>query len=433
MKTLEKLRFFPVFFPLLFAFFASSVYAVEWETSANLRERFQYFDDLDFNDSVNDEKWEWDNRLYLNLNAKIREGLRVYFQPQAVYIYTDLPNGDDDFSQGDLYQAFLEYKREYPGADVAVKLGRQTLVYGDQRLLGHLGWKDIARTFDGLKVSYHRKPVKLDLFYVHPADIVSMEAGESLTNWEDRTLTGAYGTVDILPNVGLELYFINWDHSDKADLAPGRDINTYGGRIFGKWKSFDATGEAVWQTGRWVKGTDQDAQALALKAGYTFEYWKTRVGVEYDFSPGDDDATDNDHETFVFPFHTNHMHYGEMDRFSWANMRDLRFSLKTVPTEGLTLLADVHLLELDEPEDNWLNVAGTGLVNPVFGPGDPAFDEEDAGTEVDLKAVYKVKSIKGLKLVALYAFFAPGDAVEERNSGNDDGAQFGYFIAQIVF
>jgi hypothetical protein len=332
----------------------------------------------------------------------------VYFQPQAVYIYTDLPNGDDDFSQGDLYQGFLEYTREYTGADVGVKLGRQTLVYGDQRLLGHLGWRDIARTFDGLKVSYQRKPVKLDLFYVHPADIVSMEAGESLTNWEDRTLTGAYGTVDIspiLPNVGLDLYFINWDHSDKADLAPGRDIDTYGGRVFGKWKGFDATGEL----------------------------WKTRVGVEYDLSPGDDDATDNDHETFVFPFHTNHMHYGEMDRFSWANMRDLRFSLKTVPTEGLTLLADVHLLELDEPEDNWLNVAGTGLVNPVFGPGDPAFDEDDAGTEVDLKAVYKVKAVKGLKLVALYAFFDPGDAVEERNSGNDDGAQFGYFIAQIVF
>jgi hypothetical protein len=153
MKKLKNLRFPPVFFPLLFALFVSSAYAVEWEASANLRERFQYFDDFDFNDSVNDEKWEWDNRLYLKLNAKIRDGLRVYFQPQAVYIYTDLPNGDDDFSQGDLYQGFLEYTREYTGADVGVKLGRQTLVYGDQRLLGHLGWRDIARTFDGLKVS----------------------------------------------------------------------------------------------------------------------------------------------------------------------------------------------------------------------------------------------------------------------------------------
>lgn len=430
MKKLKNLRFFLVFLVLLFA---SNTYAVEWETTADFRERFQYFDDFNFNNSVDDEKWEWDNRLYLKLNGKIREGLRVYFQPQAIYIYTDLPNGDDDFSQGDLYQAFLEYTREYTGADVGVKLGRQTLVYGDQRLLGHLGWKDIARTFDGLKLSYHRKPVKLDLFYVHPADLVSMEAGESLTNWEDRTLTGAYGTVNILPNLGLDLYFINWDHSDKADLAPGRDIDTYGGRVFGKWKGFDATGEIVWQSGRWVKGMDQDAWALALKGGYTFAFWKTRVGVEYDLSPGDDDSTDSDHETFVFPYHTNHMHYGEMDRFSWANMRDLRFSLKTIPTEGLTLFADVHLLELDEPEDDWLNVAGTGVVNPVFGPGSPAFDEEDVGTEVDLKVVYKVKAVKGLKLVALYAFFDPGDAVKERNNGNDDTAGFGYLIAQIAF
>lgn len=430
MKKSRNLRFFPALLALLFA---SNTHAVEWETTADLRERLQYFDDFNFNNSVDDEKWEWDNRLYLKINGKIRPGLRVYFQPQAIYIYTDLPNGDDDFSQGDLYQGFLEYTREYTGADVGVKLGRQTLVYGDQRLLGHLGWKDIARTFDGVKVYYHRKRARLDLFYVHPADLVSMEAGESLTNWEDRTLTGAYGTVNILPDVGLDLYFINWDHSDKADLAPGRDIDTYGGRVFGKWKGFDATGEIVWQTGRWTKGTDQEAWALALKGGYTFAFWKTRVGVEYDLSPGDDDSTDSDHETFVFPYHTNHMHYGEMDRFSWANMRDLRFSLKTIPVDGLTLFADVHLLELDEPEDDWLNVAGTGVVNAVFGPGSPAFDEEDAGIEVDLKAVYRVKALKGLKLVALYALFDPGEAVKERNSGNDDTAEFGYLIAQIAF
>ncbi|MHC4198317.1 MAG: alginate export family protein, partial [Planctomycetota bacterium] len=382
-------------------------------------------------------KWEWDTRLYLKIGAEFWDGFKLFLQPQVVYIYTDLDSGGDtEFSQVDLYQAFLEYKKDSAG----LKLGRQTLVYGDQRLLGHLGWKDISRTFDGVKGYWHKAPVKLDLFVVHPADIGAMSAapsgsssGESLVTFQDRWLFGAYGTYNFNPSLGVDLYFINWYHDDDASVAPERSVNTFGTRVFAKRAGFDATGEIVWQTGDWTKTVDQDAFALAVKAGYTFEKWKTRVGVEYDFSPGDDDPTGGDHEAFVFPFHTNHMHYGEMDFFSWANMRDLRFSLKTVPSPGLILFANVHFLELDEPEDNWLNVAGTGVVNPVFGPGDPSFDENTAGTEVDLKVVYKVKKYKGLKLVANYSVFLPGDAVEERNGGNDDNANFVYLIAQYAF
>jgi len=47
-------------------------------------------------------------------------------------------------------------------------------------------------------------------------------------------------------------------------------------------------------------------------------------------------------------FHTNHAHYGEMDFFSWANMKDLRFSLKTSPVDGLTFIGNAHFLYLAE-------------------------------------------------------------------------------------
>jgi hypothetical protein len=425
---------------LLFIFvFASGAEAVTWKTSADLRERLQYFKDFDFGRSNGDnDKWEWDTRLYLKLGTEFWGGVKLFIQPQVVYIYTDLDKGGDtEFSQVDLYQAFLDYKVQ----DIGFKPGRQTLVYGDQRLLGHLGWRDIARTFDGVKVYYHKAPVKLDLFAVHPADIGAMGAsptgsssGQSLVTSQDVWLFGAYGTYNFTPAVGADLYFINWYIDDDAEALPERSVYTFGTRVFGKWMGFDATGEIVWQTGEWDddNNIDQDAYALAVKAGYTFETWKTRVGIEYDFSPGDDDRTDSDHETFVFPFHTNHAHYGEMDFFSWGNMQDLSFSVKTVPQPGLTLLADLHLFWLEEPEDDWLNVAGTGS-HANFGPGQSTFDEERAGTELDLKAVYKVKAYPGLKLVALYAIFDPDDAVEERNAGNDDTAHFGYLIAQYAF
>lgn len=408
------------------------VQAAEWKVSADLRERVQFFNNLDFNSAVDNDTWEWDSRLYLKARADFDNSLSLYLQPQAIYIQ-DHPaiGGRENLTQVDLYQAYLQYQIDTFG----IKAGRQQLVYGDQRLLGHLGWKDVARTFDGIKLYYHDSTLKVDAFAVHPADIVSMTPtivsphGQSLVTWEDRRLLGAYGTYTVAPKTGIDVYFINWHHNQDASVGKGRSVHTFGTRLFGVWDGFDATGEFVGQRGTWTNGVSQSAFAMAVKGGYTFDAWKTRLGIEFDFSPGDDKQDATTHKDFIFPFHTNHMHYGEMDRFSWANMKDLRFSLKTTPVSGLTFLADVHLLWLDEARGDWLNVVGTGA---LFA-GNNTFTETRGGTEVDLKLVYKVAAIKGLKLVANYSLFDPGAAVSERNGGMADNASFGYVIMQYVF
>jgi len=406
--------------------------AAEWTVSSDLRERYQSFNNFDFNSAVGNDTWEFDSRLYLKAKGDFGNGLSVFLQPQAIVIKNNtVANGTQDFSQADLYQAYLQYNL----GDFAVKAGRQTLVYGDQRLLGHLGWKDVSRTFDGVKGMYHGGPVKLDVFAVHPADIGLMTPsttspqGKSLVTWEDRRLIGVYGTYAVAPKSGVDAYYINWHHNQQAAVGKGRNLNTFGTRLFGKWNGFDGTAEAVFQRGTWTTGVSQSASAYAVKAGYTVGFWKTRLGVEYDFSPGDDKTNAATHKNFVFPFHTNHKHYGEMDRFSWGNMKDLRFSLKTSPVDGLTFKGDVHLLSLDKSQGDWLNVVGTGT---LFA-GAPTYTSTKAGTEIDLKLVYKVAAIKGLKLVGLYGLFNPGAAVRERNGGIADNASFGYLIAQYVF
>ncbi len=408
------------------------VQAAEWKVSADLRERAQFFNNLDFNSAADADVWEWDSRLYLKAKADFGNGIQVYLQPQAVYIQNHpAAGGAENFTQADLHQAYVQYQF----GEAGVKLGRQRLVYGDQRLLGHLGWKDVARTFDGVKLFYDAEPVKLDVFAVHPADITSMTPtsaspqGQSLVTSEDQRLIGGYGTFMFAPGTGLDAYFINWHINQKAASNTGRKMNTFGGRAFGKWDGLDATAEYVLQRGTWSSGVSQSASALAVKAGYTFDAWNTRLGVEFDFSPGDDKADATKHKDFVFPFHTNHAHYGEMDRFSWANMKDVRFSLKTSPVSGLSFLADVHLLWLDEARGDWLNVAGTGT---LFA-GNTAYVQTRAGTEINLKLVYKVAAIKGLKLVGLYGIFNPGAAVSERNGGKTDNASFAYLIASYVF
>jgi len=406
--------------------------AATWTTSADIRERYQSFDNFDFNSTVDNNSWEFDSRLYIKAKGEFGNGLSIFLQPQAVYILNHTTaSGRQNFSQADLLQAYLQYDI----GDFGLRLGRQQLVYGDQRLLGHLGWKDVARTFDGVKGMYHNGPFKMDVFAVHPADIVAMTPstaapqGKSLVTWEDRRLIGVYGTYTVAPKSGIDIYYINWHHNQHAAVGKGRNLNTFGTRLFGQWNGFDATAEAVFQRGTWANNVSQSASAYAVKAGYTLDFWKTRFGIEYDYSPGDDKTDPTTHKNFVFPFHTNHMHYGEMDRFSWANMKDMRFSLKTSPLKGFTFIGNVHLLYLAEARGDWLNVVGVGN---VFA-GAPGFTQTKAGTEIDLKLVYKVGYIKGLKLVGLYGIFNPGAAVSERNGGKADSAKFGYVLANYQF
>lgn len=406
--------------------------AAEWMASADVRERYQIFNNLDFNSAADADTQEWDTRFYLKTLASFDNGLSLYLQPQAIYIQNyPAAGGTEEFSQADLYQAFVRFEMGNAG----IKVGRQRLAYGDERLLGGLSWKDVSRTFDGVKAYYRGDSVKLDAFAVHPADITSMTPtsaipkGESLVTLEDQRLIGGYGTYLLAPGMGMDGYFINWHINQKAAANNGRNINTFGGRLFGYWHGLDMTAEYVLQRGSWTSGISQRASALAVKAGYTFNLWRTRIGAEFDYSPGDDKLNTARHKTFVFPFHTNHGHYGAMDRFSWANMRDLRFSLSTSPAEGLVFQADTHLLWLDDARDDWLDVVGTS----VLFAGGTTLTNKRAGTEVDLQLNYRLSMIEGLSVSGNYSFFNPGGAVNERNSGKLNTASFGYVIVNYIF
>ncbi len=405
---------------------------VEWTVSADLRERYQSFSNGDFDARTNDAHSEFDSRLYLKARGELGQGWSLYLQPQAVAIQDRRTGlGSSQLSQADLLQAYVQYG---DGA-LRLRLGRQQLVYGDQRLLGHLGWKDVARTFDGIKGIYETKRLRLDLFAVHPADIVSMTPtpasphGLSLVSWEDRSLLGGYATYRWTKSDGVDVYFINWRHGARALAGAGRNLNTFGTRAFLRRDGADLTLEATWQNGQWSNGVRQRAAAYALRAGYTFAFWRTRLGVEYDVSPGDAKTDPRWHKNFVFPFHTNHMHYGEMDFFSWANMHDLRLSLRSTPRPRWTLKADLHVFRLDQARGDWLNVVGTG----VLFAGAPNYTQTDAGREVDIKLIHTPPVLRGLKLVAMIGSFLPGAAVAERNGGRADRARFGYLFAHYAF
>ncbi len=399
------------------------------DIKGDIRIRPEFSGNKDFNSQLADRQEIYGQRISLKLNAVINPWLRFYLEPRHSYIDTYKPNNNVNTSAFDLYQGYAELKGEH----LSARVGRQGVAYGEQRLLGYLGWKDVARSFDAVKLSAFSDTWKADIFAMHPVDIgIVASKNRGLETWEDRTLFGFYGSW--LPSKGkqLDLYLIEWLHSQGASTGKGRNIVTSGLRGVYNQGAWTLKGEAVFQTGTWSNGISQSAQAYAVSAKYAFGgAWMPTLDLGFNYSPGDDKTNASRHKSFVFPFHTNHAHYGVMDFFSWNNMLDIRLKASIKPMDKVKVFLAYHLFWLDKAKGDWLNVVGTGFVNPVYGPGSANYTQTKAGDEIDFKTSYKYN--KNLSFVLGASAFFPGAAVRERNGGVADQSNWGYFITSIHF
>lgn len=424
--------------------------------SGEMRFRPEMRDNADFNDKVDDNKAFIGQRIRLNFDIKTDSGVKAFISVQDARNWGDVSTVESaansstsyggstvctqaqvtagtactttaasqtayaskgsDRQSLDIYQAWFMLEN-VGGAPVDFKIGRQQLVYGDQRLLGHLGWQDNGRAFDAYKITARLSAGQIDLFLAKLKE-TQLKSSDS-TNDDDL-----YGLYTIWPageGNKLDVYYLVW----KNDAA--RSVNTYGLRFGGKAGAFDYTAEGAFQGGKWSTGVDHSASAFAVTAGYTLAdvMGGLRIGAEYDMGSGDDKADAKTHKTFVFPFHTNHMHYGYMDYFSWGNMTDLAFKIKGKPSGNLTAEIAYHKFDLAQAKDTWLNVAGTGTQWAAT-----TETSTDAGQEIDLTAVYAYNA--AVKITVGYSTFAPGQAAKGR-SGFSDTSSWGYGMFEFAF
>ncbi|MBZ0254475.1 alginate export family protein [bacterium] len=328
------------------------------------------------------------------------------------------PNGfEDDI---DLFQAYVEFNK-IADSPVSLKIGRQLLFYGKQRLVGHFLWSNTARSFDAVKANIAIDSLNgsIDFFAGQPVDHDWGNFNEILDN--KNTLYGAYSVwKDIAFLDFLEAYYLLKD-VDNVDT----EVHTLGVRLGNTYDSgWDWEAEFAGQFGDYA-GLDHQAFALSMNAGYTFDYaWSPRVGVGYNWSPGDGDATDGDHETFDNLFPTNHIHYGQMDFASWRNMHDIELEVSGKPMDKMTAKFELHNFILDESDsDAWYSAGGGVLRAGAAGADDYV------GSEIDIVVSYVAAD--WLKIEAGYSHLFTGGFVED--TGDDDDADWGYLMTTITF
>ena len=313
---------------------------------------------------------------------------------------------------------------------LTLKIGRQEMIYGEERLIGAFGWNNIGRSFDEAKLRWQNEYVTVDGFTGMP--VVPRDGQFDMPNNEEW-FSGVYATFTKIPKATLETYFLARNVSrnaiefvsDPDFVQPtARDVYTIGGRLKsapGQLNGFDYTIEGAYQFGDFCPTYNgpritQDAYMVVLQGGYTFTDWwaKPRLGVEFDYGSGSGSTNGVSHGTFDNLYPTNHKFYGQMDLVSLQNIQDFGASIMLKPTPKLSLELLGNVFWLANTSDYFYSVNGAPRTTGGYGihPGYNPF----VGSEVTALAGYAIA--KFAQVEAGYGHFFAGDYIAQSQAVN---------------
>ena len=460
---------------------ADNVYMSAWDIAASYRLRFEDKIGAGFTDAGSN--WDFsrraiddNNNSYLLSRFMPRVGYtgkRVAFTVEA---RASSSFGDERYnatapgkalaendSGVDLHQAFLFVgnHKEFP---VSLKIGRQELNYGDQRLVGPFKWNNNMRTFDALKVRWQNPLFGVDVF---TGGLVYNDSNNlNKSNSQDHFSGAYFNFPTLLKNEVTEGYFLarnvergiatdNWSGVAAPFRFPGaQDTYTAGIRVKTKPNAYDPWDygyELMYQFGNRTAvfpattvaaalaapRLSHHAYAWVLQGGYTWTQstLQPRLALIYSAGSGDKSATDTKSGTFQNLFPTNHLFYGYMDLSSLQNLHDIRIAYTLKPTTTSTIALEGHSHFLNRTSDFWYNVAGVprNFAGAAVGSGggyrvNPAYSKH-VGNELDLVAAWTFKPYAQIEAAACRYF--RGDYIKQSLAavGSKDAS---YFYVQLT-
>lgn len=281
---------------------------------------------------------------------------------------------------------------------VRADVGRIVLSYGDEMIIGALGWAPSARAFDGarLRVQPDRDGYWVDVFWTMLA-----EGGPGSFGDADGYFYGAYAALGPLlrpmlgEHVALDVYGLAQQTNDRLDPVTLGQVDWslrahVGSRFTYRADLVDLRAEAGLQVGRSgrpspidpaiILAGHADAEIGLRLAGDAF-----RVSAHGFFASGDDPSSAED-EGYAQLFPTSHAFLGLSDvtgaRTNVAGGA-VHLQAKPIPQLGISL-------------DGFL------FARPQAGGGDGF-----SGGEADLQVAWRPGA--GLRVRGLYALFVPND------------------------
>jgi len=260
-------------------------------------------------------------RSRLNMGFK-DDKLSLYFSMQEVSTWGDEQTltATDNNNSFSLFQAWIRYVFT---ENWAIKLGRQTISYDDQRILGEVDWTMQGRFHDAAIIQYSKDKLKLDLAFAY-----NQEKQSSLGT--DYTITGgfSYKTMQMVhltqawDKASFSFLFMNNGFqkytNDPIPLTDGLYYRqTTGAYVTFPLAVLTITGSAYLQTGMATAATDLSAFQYLVEAKYKTGIVTLIAGFES--LSGTDKVGEDKNKSFFPLYGTNHKFNGLMDYFYVGN------------------------------------------------------------------------------------------------------------------
>lgn len=381
------------------------------------------------------------HRYLLHADLKYRKLFRVFVEGVDARVEDrDLPQIPGMENTFDVHQLFADLRFLGEETPLTLRVGRQEMIYGKERLIGKLDWMNETRRFDGAKVMYTSPMFDVDVFWVKPVFFMN----EPFTNpwnthinegmnrkpdhWrEEQNFYGLYTTFKGIPNHVVDVYFLGLNDRGFFVNANNRfgDLNVYtiGGRFGGKTGGFDYDVEGGGQWGKWA-GDEVHAWMFASDGGYTFKDvpMSPRIGLGFDYASGDDTPRDRSHDTWNQLYPTGHAFLGFADDVARANILAPNVNVGFKPLKNVTAKLYWYHFWLDSNLDALYNAGGVPIRRNTTGSSG-----NDVGDELDATVTWQI-DVHSSILIG-WSHFWPSNFINTSGASRD----LDYFYLQYQF
>jgi len=420
--------------------FGQIAQAVEIKLSGELRPRFEYANNALSSKGTGSTQTDTvsftTTRTRLGVTAIVDSDTSGFIQLQDVRTWggatpTGAPpsitnTGTSVSASGlDIHQAYIDLKNILD-TGLALKVGRQELVFDEHRLIGNINWIQQGQTFDAVRGQYGL------------TDALSVTAfiAKTLADATHPTLTDT-----LAPGNNFESSFsgvrLNYSLGGKDRITPylyhalnvSRTGNGGGQGFPNVAQRLDYAGvyilkhidrfrirlDGAYQFGKIDTTTDSTAYMLTANISTNVDIAKgANIMLWFDYLSGDDGSDPTKAKTFITPYATNHAYYGYMDNFlniPTQGMIDSAIKVWVKPTEKLKIKVDAH----------WFRSTVSSTT----------YSSKDIGKEIDVTSIYPLA--KNTKLVLGYSHFFAGDVNAENSGHNLQDGNWAYAMMDFKF
>lgn len=301
-------------------------------------------------------------RSRIGLQVRPEPGMQVFLQVQDSRPFGgengSLARGTMDGSADalDCHQAYFLMDRLF-SAPLQLKIGRQEVRFGNERLIGANNWSNTGRVFDAGVLSYSHRVVSLDLFYSR------LSGGQNSANADN--LLGVYST--LRPNSALVCDGYLLHDYNTSNITSGNDLgkdllsrytvglHVHGGKGCLQWalEGYRQTGALQVREGLPLA----DIHGALISADMKLilrQKSATALSLSACRISGDGDPSDQTARSFDLLFGSKHGYYGLMDYypdrlFADQGLKDYAVGLTTHNSDRLQLTAEAHVFRTDAP------------------------------------------------------------------------------------